>query len=1019
MPHLTDLLETAYVIMMMVRLLLAYWPSVTLVILAALAPPLLPAQYQKFEGQQILTIQFDPKEQPLDPAALHDILPLKLNQPLRIGDVRSSIERLFATGRYADIQVDAQPYGTGVMIRFITRSSWFVGSLSIGGRVSSPPNGGQLENATRLDLGQPYTETSLRGAVSGMQRLLEGNGFFLSQVRPVFDYETDRSHQQVNIRFDLTEGLRARFTAPVTIGDTKVDANQILSATKFRRWIIHTWKPMTQARVRQGLDGVRSLYRSENRLEAKVSLDSMKYEPATNSAIPTLRIDAGPRIEVHTIGAKVSQKKLQRYIPIFEEHAVDHDLLVEGARNLQDSLQSGGYFDAQVAFKEQRVTNDRASIDYLVNTGLRHKLVAIRIAGNRYFQTEVLRERMYLQPASFLQFPHGRYSENLLRNDEESIVNLYQSNGFRDVKVTHRVQDDYGGKTDNIAVFLTVEEGPQYFVDNLQIDGIEKLDKADTLGRLSSVAGQPFSEYNVAVDRDAILAQYFVKGFPNATFQWSWKAAARANRVDLHFVVNEGKQQFVRQVLASGLKFTRPSLVDRNFELNPGDPLSPTAVTDTQRRLYGLGVFARVNAAIQDPEGETDSKYVLYEVDEARRYSLATGFGAELGRIGGCQTCFDAPAGATGFSPRVSVDFTRSNLWGLAHSISLRTRASTIDQRALLNYSWPRFDGRDDLGVSFTALFENSRDVRTFDFRREEVSAQLSQKLSKATTLFYRYAWRYVNINNLKVSLFLVPQLSQPVRVGIASINLVQDRRDDPVEPHKGIYTTVDLGLAERFLGSQPNFMRFLVRNATYYPIGRRVVLARSTQFGNIYSFHNAGDPDVAVPLPERFFGGGATSHRGFPEEQAGPRDTSTGFPLGGNALLFNQTELRFPLIGENLGGVLYHDAGNVYTNLGSISFRVRQHDRPTGPTSPNPEDFNYMVHSVGFGIRYRTPVGPLRVDLGYSINPPYFFGFKGTQQDLVNAGRTPCQPPAGVANQCSVQNVSHFQYFFSIGQTF
>ncbi|MBZ5725080.1 MAG: BamA/TamA family outer membrane protein [Acidobacteriia bacterium] len=1005
--------------MMMVRPLLAYWPSVTLVILAALAPPMLPAQHQKYEGLQVLNIQFDPKVQPLDPAELHDILPLKTNQPLRIAQVRASIERLFATGRYADIQVDAEPYGTGVLIRFITRSSWFIGNLSMGGRVSSPPNSGQLENATRLDLGQLYTEISLQGAVTGIQRLLENNGFFQSQVHPVFDYETGRSYQQVNIRFDLAQGPRARFSPPVTIGDTKVDPSRILSATKFRRWIFHTWKPMTQTRVRQGLDGVRALYQKENRLEAKVSLESMKYEPATNSAIPTLRIDAGPRIEVHTIGAKISQKKLQRYVPIFEEHAVDHDLLVEGARNLQDSLQSGGYFDAQVAFKEQRVTNDRASIDYLVNTGLRHKLVAIHIAGNRYFQTEMLRERMYLQPASFLQFPHGRYSENLLRNDEESIVNLYQSNGFRDVKVTHRVQDDYLGKTDNIAVYLTVEEGPQYFVNDLQIDGIEKLDKAGILAKLSSVADQPFSEYNVAVDRDTILAQYFEKGFPNATFQWSFKPDAQPNRVDLHFVVNEGKQQFVRQVLASGLKFTRPGLVYRNFELNPGDPLSPTAVTDTQRRLYGLGVFARVNAAIQDPDGETDSKYVVYELDEARRYSLATGFGAELGQIGGCQQCLDAPAGATGFSPRVSVDFTRSNLWGLAHSISLRTRASTLEQRALLNYSWPRFGGRDDLSVSLTGLFENSRDVRTFDFKREEGSVQLSQKLSKATTLFYRYAWRYVTVGNLKLSVLLVPQLSQPVRVGITSINLVVDRRDDPVDPHKGIYTTADLGLAERFLGSQPNFMRFLVRNATYYPIGKRTVLARSTQFGNIYGFHNAGDPNEAIPLPERFFGGGAASHRGFPEEQAGPRDISTGFPLGGNALLFNQTELRFPLIGENLGGVLYHDAGNVYSSLADISFRVRQRNRPTGTTSPASEDFNYMVHSVGFGIRYRTPVGPLRVDLGYSINPPYFFGLGGNLQDLINAGPNPCAPGNPSASRCSVQNVSHFQYFISIGQTF
>ena len=144
----------------------------------------------------------------------------------------------------------------------------------------------------------------------------------------------------------------------------------------------------------------------------------------------------------------------------------------------------------------------------------------------------------------------------------------------------------------------------------------------------------------------------------------------------------------MRQVLFNpgSLTHTRPSLVNRNLRLNPGDPLSPTAMTETQRRLYDLGVFARVDTAIQNPDGDTDQKYVLYDLEEARRYSIAIGVGAEFARIGGCDYCLDAPAGQTGFAPRVSFDITRNNLWGIAHSISLRTRVSTLEQQALLNY---------------------------------------------------------------------------------------------------------------------------------------------------------------------------------------------------------------------------------------------------------------------------------------------------------------------------------------------
>ncbi|MEO8368526.1 MAG: outer membrane protein assembly factor BamA [Candidatus Solibacter sp.] len=977
-----------------------------ILLLAAVRPRSLHAQYQKYEGQPVINIRFVPAEQPLEGAELFGILPLKRDQPLRMPVVRASIERLFATGRYRDIQVDAEPYNGGVIVTFVTTNSWFVGNVSVGGNVDDPPNRGQLSNASRLDLGQPYTDRDLDVAVNGQRRLLEGNGLYLSTIRPVFDY--DAEHQQINIRFEIDSGKRARFGTPLLTGDFKLDPERVLHATKFRRWIIHTWKPVTQLRVRQGLDGVRSLLQKENRLEAKVGLESMRYDAETNQAIPTLRIDAGPQIQINTIGASVSKGKLRKLIPVFEEHAVDRDLLVEGARNLRDHFQAQGYFETQVEFKQQNVINDRANVDFLVNTGKRHRLVNIAIRGNKYFSTDVIRERMYLQTANLLQFPHGRYSESLVRRDRENIESLYASNGFRDVKVTASSVDDYQGKAGNIAVTLDVEEGPQYLIHSVEVNGIVGLDKDRILAKLSCTEGQPFSEFNVGVDRNTILGEYFESGFPKATFEWSSKPATEPNRVDVLFTVSEGRQQFVRQVLINpqGLKVTRPTMVARSLRLNPGDPLSPTAITETQRRLYDLGVFARVDAAVENPDGDTDRKYVLYNMEEAARYSLAAGVGAELARIGGCDNCLGA--GQTGFSARVSLDLARNNLWGLGHSISMRTRVSTLDQRGVLSYNWPRFRNRENLNLSFSGLYEHSQDVRTYTYTRAETSAQLSQRLNKASTIFYRYAYRRVDVdqNTLKITPLLIPLLSQPVRVGIVSFGWILDRRDDPVEPHKGIYNTIDIGLAQKAFGSEINFLRILARNATYHPIGKRFVLARMTSIGELYSFTNPDNPLLTIPLPERFFGGGGSSHRAFPENQAGLRDPTTGLPLGGTFLLFNQTELRFPLIGDNIGGVLFHDAGNIYSSLKQFSLRQTQRDI---------RDFDYMVHAVGFGIRYRTPVGPLRVDLAYSINGPNYFGFKGTQQDLINAGVNPC----ATTNQCQVQRVSRLQYFFSIGQTF
>ena len=899
-------------------------------------------------------------------------------------------------------------YGEQVVIRFITRESYFIGHVSVNGDISEPPNAGQLANATRLDLGQPFSEEKVAAAQEGIKRLLDANGLYLSHIRT--EYQYDPLAQQVHVTFVVESGRRAHFAPPELKGELKVPRDTLISATRWRRWIIGAWKPVTQQRVRRGIDGIRDVYEKQGRLEAKVALDSMAYDGDSNRVRPVVEIEAGPRIEVRTIGAKVSGKKLRQYIPIYEEHTVDRELLVEGARNLRDHFQSQGYFEAEVEPKEQRVINDTATIDYLVNTGRRHKLAHIAIEGNRYFSTETLRERMFLQTANLLQFRHGRFSGSLLRRDEDSIAALYRSNGFRDVSVTSRIVDNYKGKADEIAVFVKVEEGSQWFVERLEIAGVESLEPEALRGMLSSAEGQPFSEYNVSVDRDTILSQYFSEGFPNAAFEWSSRPAAQPNRVNLRFAIREGERQVVRQVLITGLKMTDPQLVARNILLNPGDPLSPNRMTETQRRLYDLGVFAKVDTAIQNPDGETGRKYVQYDMEEASKYSVAVGFGAEIARIGGCQTCLDSPGGEANFAPRISFDASRLNLWGLAHTISLRTRASTLEQRALLNYSWPRFRGDDRFNLSFTGLYDKSLNVRTFTSKRQEGSTQISQRFSKATTFLYRYAYRRVSVDEgtLKISPLLIPQFAQPVRLGMLSMNMIQDRRDDPVEPRKGIYNTVDVGLAHRLVGSQKNFFRFLGRNATYHPLTRRLTLARNTSFGVLHPFEFTGDVFQAIPLPERFFAGGASSHRGFPEAQAGPRDLVTGFPLGGTALLFNQTELRFPLIGENIGAVLFHDAGNVYSSVGKISLRVSQRDE---------KDFDYMVHAAGFGLRYRTPIGPMRVDLAYSINPPRYFGFKAdSRQELLEAGPDPCRTRP---DRCVLQRLSHFQFFFSIGQTF
>jgi outer membrane protein insertion porin family len=970
-----------------------------LVLGIAYRPAELRAQGESYQGKRIAEIRYEPDAQPLSKSYLRLIQPIAPGDPFDLTKVSEAIAKLYASGRYTDIAVDAKLRGEEVVLTFITEQSWFVGGVTAAG-VPEPPNAGQLVGSTQLLLGYEFIEDDLITASRNMEAVLRNNGFFRATITPRYTF--DKPTQQVNINLGIVPSARARLTDPEITGNPGRPVEKIIAATRWKRlYGLLGYQYVTENRVRTGVERVRNLYQKNDHLLARVSLEKMEYDAASNTAKPTIHVDAGPQVRIRVEGAKISKGKLRQLVPIYQERAVDRDLLVEGRRNITEYFQSDGFFDAEVEFEIEQESKNEQLIDYTINRGLRYKLVKLEVSGNHYFDARTLRERFSIQPATLLRYHNGRYSESMLQKDIGAIKYLYRSNGFTNVEVASHIDQDYRGKARDVAVSVEIDEGAQAMVSSLDIAGVNPKDLPYVQSILNSIEGQPYSQQNIATDRDTILNYFFNSGFPDSTFEYKEKPGSKPNTIDLVYTVKEGPRRFVREVIVSGLVTTNEKLVLNRISLREGDPLSQVKMTESQRRLYDLGIFAKVDMALQNPDGEERDKTVLYQLEEASRYSWSAGFGAQIARIGSSGgTNFDAPVGSTGFSPRVSLGVSRTNFLGLGHTIGIKTRFSDIQRRVTATYLAPQFEGNEKLNLTLTGVYDDSRDVRTFAAKRWESTVQLGQKRTRAVTMQYRLTYRRVSVdpNSLKITPDLIPLLSQPVQLGIVGATLIQDRRDDPIESHRGAYNTIDVGFASSALGSQSQFGRLLFRNSTYYRIGKEMVLARTTTFGILSSLRTASTP-LDVPLPERFFAGGANSHRGFPDNQAGPRDLITGFPVGGKALLVSGVELRFPLIGDSLGGVLFHDAGNVYSNLGRISFRYMQ----KGIT-----DFDYMVHAVGFGIRYRTPVGPIRVDFAFAPNSPRFEGFSGTEDELLHG--------LGVRTG---QRINRFQFHFSLGQAF
>ncbi len=329
------------------------------------------AQEASFEGQRIASVVFDPQEQPLTAEYPDEILPVKRGQIYAAADIRTAIERLYGTGRYQDIQVDANTAASGVSVKFITKNSWFIGKVSVTEDFSEPPNPGQIVNASRLQLGDPFDMAQIPGAVVNIRKLLVQNGYFEPIIDPQFKY--DDIYQQVNVTFAIQTGKRAQYEKPEISGDTSVLSEDVIAkAVKWRRFLLPGYRGITLKRTRDGIANIRLKYENANRLLATVVLNGIEPEEGNTKGKPEITVTPGPIVNITTPGTKISKSKLRENVPVFEEHTVDADLLAEGRTNLRDYFQSQGYSDVDVHFHERGVVNGATEISYTIELGKRH-----------------------------------------------------------------------------------------------------------------------------------------------------------------------------------------------------------------------------------------------------------------------------------------------------------------------------------------------------------------------------------------------------------------------------------------------------------------------------------------------------------------------------------------------------------------------------------------------------------------------------------------------------------------------
>jgi outer membrane protein assembly complex protein YaeT len=923
----------------------------------------------------------------------------QIGEPLDPTKVSESLKRLYATGRFTELRAEGDPQGQGVVLAFVARAQYFVGTVTVKGN-PGPVEAKALVTASRLRLGQPLTDEDLSTAQRHLTDVLVANGYYQSRIS--HEINRDPGTQEANVLFYLVPGPPARVSSIEFQGDTAFPAQRLL---KTASW--HTGMQLTSARVERGIFRLHQLYLARGYLQVNLGTPQRTFDAKSSTEKLTIDVNHGPVIRGRVEGASISSGRLRGLLPFYRDGVIDDEALARSEKLLEDYFQERGYFSVSVkASRVPRPTpQPHLEILFQVDRGRHGDFAGYGFEGNHAVPSAQLLAAIS-PPAGEILRPKPTFSRALVEHKAAVLLSLYQSRGFLEARVTPAIDDSFGNTPGRRHVTFEIQEGARTVVRKLTFTGIDRAAQNALWPSLHCRPTQFYSLDRVRTDHEVILDYLANHGYWRSTVSWQTTPVESAPQVDLEFHITPGTQEHIQRVVLLGNEHTRAGIVNRELTFRDGEPISQSALLESQRQLYKLGLFNQVQITPQEGSSSENARTVLVDVEEARRWTLGYGGGLEVQRLGSNQ-----PQGQFKASPRLSLDLTRLDVGGRDQTFSMGGRLSNIDTGASMTYLIPRLLNRKDLSLRVNGLVDRSRDVVTFTADRKEASVSVEKRFSPATLLIAQYSFRHVEALDIssKVSGEDNFLLSQPARVGMVGGSYLNDRRDDPIEENHGSYSLLNAGVSWRNFGSQANFLRFTGQNSTYYSLTKRLVFARETQFaivtpyGRLYPVTipaTATQPAYvlltdSIPLPERLFMGGSESHRGFSVNQAGPRDPNTGYPIGGNALFRNSFEFRLSSEQRRLGLTFFEDAGNVYSTVRRMRlFKF---------TQSSPADFDYTSNAVGTGLRYRTPAGPIRFDVGYNLNPPRY--------NVITY-------PNGVKN-IEVERLSHVQFFISIGQSF
>jgi outer membrane protein insertion porin family len=752
-------------------------------------------------------------------------------------------------------------------------------------------------------------------AVKEIEQILQEEGWFSSEIE--FELEKLENSNLAEVRITLNDSKR------LTVGEVEFEGKNILPAGELER--LFGVKPGDFYVPKKLSEGVSRIKKAYNELGYRWAEIRLTTEPRTEAeGQVNLRIFVDPSVRIHLeiIGANLPVKLIQ---PVWEQKVFEEWALAEGEAVILKHLRKKGYIFATVRSKIEKKENDYY-VTYQVHQGTKLKIKEVQFKGNQAFDEKSLKKALGIgDKVLFFPYLDGQEIYEL----PEKVSSFYKRQGFP----LARANLNFVRQDNSVTPIIYIEEGPRQIIKSLEIQGNKAVQTQEIMKEIEARPGRQYYQPDLQRDLEKINLLYLNQGFRGTEVRLE-ATPDKDNNFDLVIKIAEGRRMKVDNIFISGHQQTSRSLIEKEIKLKPGDWAQYDRLLETKRGLDNLGIFSEVK--VEELAASPESVNISIQVREGEQNYGSLGLGLETR-----EEVRTIALWQNGLRPRITAEYIGSNFFHNASQFSLVGQLSLIDKRLVGTYQQPYI-----FGIKMRTLLSGylEREERTsFGYARQGFSLSTMRNLPGDFSLALAGGMLKTWLTHLEIDESQVERERLPYSIAYGSMTFIRDTRNDTFNPESGYFFSLALERAYPLFSTESDFSKLFAKFQYFYPLSTNA---------NFYTTVRFGLASGLVPIPERFFAGGSNSFRGASFEMLGPLDPESGLPLGGKSVFLFNMEARFRLMKKipGLYGAIFYDMGNVFAEM---------------------KDFNFLElkQAVGLGLRLKTPLGPIRFDMGWNLN--------------------------------------------------